>query len=309
MSNPHASNSPRFFIDPKKGLMLGASDLLIPFFKNANPGAGMAEKMALSAIAAYEPETRADYVNIARTIAFSMAAIILLRKATADDTPAEDTMRLFGHAIALNRTADQSERTMMQRRRYQKLNPPAKLPAWMDPGSEPPASKPEAPIEAAQIRAAVAEAMRNDQSQRKPASAQNPPPVPVVQPVTNAGSRPEPALSPIQTQAASPASAIRYSAPLPDTHSSQKAPYKAALMQNTPPHNRRLHRPLTAEASTTAPLTVPQRRQPLLQVGDQVVHVLQPNMDPHNRTGERSTSSRPGHKSGRRHRQALIPAP
>jgi GT2 family glycosyltransferase len=49
--------------------------------------------------------------------------------------------------------------------------------------------------------------------------------------------------------------------------------------------------------------------QPLLQVGDQVGDVLQPDMQPHQRAGELATARGAGDKAGGRQRQALEPAP
>ncbi len=45
-----------------------------------------------------------------------MSALALLGQAAAPDMPMQEKMRTFGRANALNRLADQSERTMMKRR-------------------------------------------------------------------------------------------------------------------------------------------------------------------------------------------------
>jgi hypothetical protein len=126
MSAPTASDHP---VNPMLGLLYAASHLLLPLFKIGTIDDRLAQQMAASAIEAYSPETRADYVNVARTIAFSMTALALLGKSANPDMTMAEQMRAYGRANALNRSADQSERTMMQRRRHQKANPPADLPA------------------------------------------------------------------------------------------------------------------------------------------------------------------------------------
>ena len=108
MSNPPASNETSPPIDPKIGLILTAAEHLIPLFQSSAIDIPLARKMAFSAIEAYRPETRADFVNVARTIAFSMAALALLGQAASQDMTMPEKMRAFGRANALNRSADQS---------------------------------------------------------------------------------------------------------------------------------------------------------------------------------------------------------
>jgi hypothetical protein len=208
--------------DPKIGLMFITASRLIPFFQTSSIDIALAHKIAISAIAAYMPEDRADYINIARTIAFSTAALALLGKAIASDMPLPEQMRAYGRANALNRSADQSERTMMLRRSYQKANPMDELPAWMNPGVQMP--EPEKPIDTTEIDAVVAEAVKAMEAQFTTPKAAAIPPEPATQ---NA------AISPLQPPAASPDTGIRYNAPMPGTGQSQKAPYKAALLQNS----------------------------------------------------------------------------
>jgi hypothetical protein len=138
-------------IDPKFGLMLGVADQLTPLFIRGAGDAKLARDMGIAAIDAYEPESNADFVNIARTIAFSMAALTLLGQATDLDMPMREKLRVFGRANTLNRSADQSERTMMQRRRYQSALRNAKA---VTPSAEKPAPEPD--ISDADIHAAVA---------------------------------------------------------------------------------------------------------------------------------------------------------
>jgi hypothetical protein len=129
-------------IDPRVGLAFTAADLLIPIFINAAKGdAGLAKQMALVGIEDYQPTTRADYVNLARTIALSMASLDLLGHAASSDMTLPQKMQALGRANALNRSADQSERTMMQRRRHQQANRQAEQPdvaaAPAEPASDP----------------------------------------------------------------------------------------------------------------------------------------------------------------------------
>jgi hypothetical protein len=123
---PSPASSPALSdIQLEHGLLLGIANELIPLFTHGNMDRANARSMALSALQAYQPETHADYVNIARTIAFSMSALALLGHAAAKDVPMPEKLRAFGRANALNRSADQSERTMMQRRSYHQAQAPA----------------------------------------------------------------------------------------------------------------------------------------------------------------------------------------
>jgi hypothetical protein len=148
-------------INPRLGLMFAAAHHLLPLFKIGTIDDRLARQMAVSAIEAYEPQTRADYVNAARIIAFSMTALALLGKTANPDMPMPEQMRAYGRANALNRSADQSERTMMQRRRLQKANPLSEPPDLISPN--PTTSDPTETADA-EIAAAVAGLMREYQS-------------------------------------------------------------------------------------------------------------------------------------------------
>jgi hypothetical protein len=142
-------------IDPNMGLMFGAADHLVPLFAQGSINGRNARLMALRAIEAYEPETRADWVNIARTIAFSMAALALLGLAAGKDVTMPEKLRAFGRANALSQSADLSERTMMQRRSYRQANPRVEYPA-----STAPAPEPDPEFDNAAMEAAIAEAIQ-----------------------------------------------------------------------------------------------------------------------------------------------------
>jgi hypothetical protein len=169
MSNSTAADPTSANVDPRIGLLFTVADHLIPLFKTGSIEIPLARQMAVSAIEAYQPETRADYVNVARTIAFSMAALALLSNATSHDLTMTEKMRALGRANALNRAADQSERTMMQRRRFQQAHP---LPP--DPASAPPTH--DSPIENQEIEAAIADAMQDYLATRPSAKTPAPPP-------------------------------------------------------------------------------------------------------------------------------------
>ena len=153
-ANPTLSNRPFSPADAKAGLMFIAAHKLMPLFQIGTVDTPSALQAAVSAIEAYRPETRADYVNIARTIAFSMAAVALLGQAAAADMAMPEKMRAYGRANALNRSAEQTERAMMQRRRYQQANPVAEPadPAPADQAADP-------PINESEMRTAIEEAM------------------------------------------------------------------------------------------------------------------------------------------------------
>jgi hypothetical protein len=110
--------------NPDDGLLARIADQITPLFQTSTTDPAFARATALGALAAYYPESAADYVNIARILAFSMAALAALGIAATDLPPAQK-MRYFGRANALNRSADQTERMMTQRRRNHRANPPA----------------------------------------------------------------------------------------------------------------------------------------------------------------------------------------
>jgi hypothetical protein len=190
-------------IDPALGLMFSVADQLIPLFSVGSIDPPFAHRMAITAIEAYEPETPADFVNVARTIAFSMSAVALLGHAAAKDLTMPEKLRAFSRANALNRSADQSERTMMQRRRYQKANSPTEQPV------EPPAQEPD--VDHAAVHAAVAEAMdvyaaTRGSTKAGPAATDT---APVAARATTAPG-PAPVVTRAQPPIAAPASAIHY---------------------------------------------------------------------------------------------------
>jgi hypothetical protein len=133
MSHSSPLPDPGAAIDPGTGVIMRITDHLIPLFALPGIDPTLARQMAITALAAYQPENPADFVNVARTIAFSMAALALLGKAAAPNLPIAEQMRAYGRANALNRSADQSERTMMQRRHHQTTTARALQPHPMHP--------------------------------------------------------------------------------------------------------------------------------------------------------------------------------
>jgi hypothetical protein len=155
-------------INPTLGLLFIVAQHLMPLFKIGTIDNHLARQMAVSAIEAYHPETRADYINVARTIACSITSLALLGNTASPDMTPPEKNRAIGRAIALNRAADQSERTMMQRRRHHKANPPAEIPSPM-PAPEATTTQPTMPkpptasqpqTDDAEIQAAVAGVMQ-----------------------------------------------------------------------------------------------------------------------------------------------------
>ena len=203
-------------IDPKIGLMVCAAEHLIPLFKAGDIETSLARRMAISALYAYEPETRADFVNAARTIAFSMAALALLGKAASNDMTIAEQMKAYGRANALNRSADQSERAMTRRRCYQQANLPDQPP---DQASEPP--PPDRETDDAQMQAAIAGAMAEYLATRTQPNTDTPAPETVP---------PEPAPPPPAARPATPATAIHCNGPRSDAGQQS---YKQGLLRHS----------------------------------------------------------------------------
>jgi hypothetical protein len=247
MSIPPASNHALPPVNAEIGLIMTAADHLIPIFKTGSIDSQLAQRMAVSAIDAYRPESRADFVNVARTIAFSMAALALLGKAISEGTATPEQMRTYGRAIALNRSADQSERTMMQRRRHHRANLPA---GHLDRGTEPSAA--ENAIDDAGMVSAIDDAVKEYTAARFPAATEaaaaetRREPAPVTPRV--APPRPPTVVSPILPVAATPEIAIHHSVPRIDlgqppmpqppmaqlrTAQSRTAAFKEGLLNHT----------------------------------------------------------------------------
>ena len=175
--------------DPQYGLAYTTALHLIPLFKTAGVDTNNAYQMALSALDAYAPESKADFINAARTIAFSMATLALLGQTASEDMTMAAKLRAFGRANTMNRSADQSERTMMLRRRYQAAAAPIDQPAALLPTPQPKLTHDE-------VEAALAEAMQEYQASRPKADAA---PVPSATP---AMSHPAITTNPVQPPAA-----------------------------------------------------------------------------------------------------------
>lgn len=167
--------------------MMSVSDLLIPFFDRPGLHEDFVSKMAGCAIDAYGPESRADHINIARTVAFSMASVALLAKAVASqDMPLKDQLSVASRANALHRSAGESERSMMRRRQYDKANPSGERPDLWASASQA-ASEPEraasSPAEASTLQVRINdmlkvyhEALASEQPTSEPAPASIPQP-------------------------------------------------------------------------------------------------------------------------------------
>jgi hypothetical protein len=160
-------------IDSWDVLLLRVADQIAPLFEASDidpapASKDFARKAAISALAAYYPESRADFVNIARILAFSMASLVALGLAAAADLTPAQKMRCFGRANALNRSADQAERMMLRRRRDQRVNPPAEVPASV---TQQPIVSPQDDLA---LDAAIAEAIAEYRATKPPQAAAPP---------------------------------------------------------------------------------------------------------------------------------------
>jgi hypothetical protein len=239
MSSPTPTNQALPPIDPRMGLLLTVADHLIPLFNIGAIDAPLARRMALSAVYAYDPETPADFINVGRTIAFSMAALGLLGKAASADMTFPQQMRAFGRANALNRSADQSERTMMLRRRRQQASLLAEQP---DEGSA--SSAPDTQTSDAEVQDAMAGIMEEYLAACPPPATDpeapelTPEPAPVAAktaPIAAKSATPQPprAVSPIHPAATAPASAIHHGAPWSDAGQPRPVSLKEGLLRHT----------------------------------------------------------------------------
>jgi hypothetical protein len=105
-------------LDPWHGLLYAVTERLTPLFKGAERGATYARYAAGEAIAAFNPQSRADYASIGRILALSLSAITAAAQSADPDLPEEQQIRFLTKAQSLSRTADQAERVMMTRRRH-----------------------------------------------------------------------------------------------------------------------------------------------------------------------------------------------
>ena len=168
--------------DPMFGLQEKIASLLTPIFHDADTDELFAYQVACRSLQAYEPETRADFVNAGRTIAFSLASLVVLKEAFNPALQLEDKKRVAIHANALNRSADQAERSMMERRRYQRAFTTLPAPQETEQPTETPAAEAVAPEPAPQPKP------------QKPAI--NPP-----KPISAIPKRPDPLIAPAMIHA------------------------------------------------------------------------------------------------------------
>jgi hypothetical protein len=168
-------SSPRASLpaDPVDGLLDRLANHLAPLFVADAEDMPAARLMAVRTIAAYQPATQADLINIGRTISFSMSALAMLGRAASGEMPPALQLRYLGRANMLSRAADQSERAMERRRRLRLGTPLAEtVGATANAGEsrvEPAAGSEIAAGEAA-ISAAVAEAIQDYSADWAPAA-------------------------------------------------------------------------------------------------------------------------------------------
>jgi hypothetical protein len=206
--------------------MFSVAELLTPLFNTGSVDVELARRMAVSAIDAYQPETRADFINVGRTIAFSMAALALLGSAASADMTMSQKLRTLGRANALNRSADQSERTMMQRRRYQQASPSAEPP---DLAAEYLAADRES--DDAELQVAIVEALREHRTHRVTATTAATSEAAAAAP-TPATPRPPQAV-PIHPPVTPSVTAMRYGGPRSDHGQPTTVRYKETLLRHS----------------------------------------------------------------------------
>ncbi len=105
-------------LDPWHGLLYAVIERITPLFKGTERGATYARYAAGEAIAAFNPESRADYASIGRILALSLSSITAAAQSVDPDLAEDQQIRFLTKAQSLSRTADQAERTMMTRRRH-----------------------------------------------------------------------------------------------------------------------------------------------------------------------------------------------
>jgi hypothetical protein len=164
--------------DLMDGLLDRLANYLVPLFVADAEDMGAARLMAIRTIAAYQPETQADLINIGRTIAFSMSALAVLSRVASEDMLPALQLRYFARANVLNRAADQSERSMERRRGYQKSSTPPPQAARMAADLGDGVAEPDLACDEAAIEAAVAEAIRDYTASRPTVASRAPPDVP-----------------------------------------------------------------------------------------------------------------------------------
>jgi hypothetical protein len=213
MSDPAASSQMSPPAGSEDGLMLSLAALLTPLFAAGARDVALAHRTAVSAIEAYNPQSRADLVNIARTIAFSMTALALLGATASQDMTLAEQMRAFGRANALNRSADQSERTMMRRRR--ESGPQAELAQSVQPPA------PDTPVDDAEICAEIVKIVQQ-YAATQPHIPEVPPPEPSRDPIG----------TPLALADAASATAIYPRTPRSSSGEPQAATYRASLLRH-----------------------------------------------------------------------------
>ncbi len=103
-------------LDPWDGISYAVIECLAPLFITSICGPAYARRAAFEAITAYKPQSRADYGNIGRIVAFSLLVMAIAAKAAAADVPLELQLKILSRLQAVSRTADATEKVMVARR-------------------------------------------------------------------------------------------------------------------------------------------------------------------------------------------------
>lgn len=103
-------------LDPWDGMAYSIVDRISPLFVNEQGGETFARYAASEAIAAYKPQSRADYASIGRIVSLSLLTMTVAAKVAAADMPVSEQVKAVGKLQALNDSIDRTEKTMAARR-------------------------------------------------------------------------------------------------------------------------------------------------------------------------------------------------
>jgi outer membrane biosynthesis protein TonB len=107
-------------IDPSYGLLYAMADRLYRLFAGNDTDKVEAYRAALAAIGAFCPQSIADFANIGRIIAFSIAATDLASQPLDASVPLKLRLRQLALAEKLAAAAARAERAMEQRRQHRR---------------------------------------------------------------------------------------------------------------------------------------------------------------------------------------------
>jgi hypothetical protein len=133
--------------------------LLPTFFAGAGGNHAAARQAALAALAAYDPQNEQELRLAAQITQYSFASLDAIARSVDPDLPLNTVLRLRGNANALQRSANQCQRTLDRLRKERRQAQPAQAtaeapqpatselrnPAEAAPTPQPPAATPHSP--------------------------------------------------------------------------------------------------------------------------------------------------------------------